>query len=64
MKKSFASDPTAYYWTAFQCEWATDVLFRPGTLDRLSPLFLQHAMLGLSSPDVMRLLAHRVNVSG
>jgi hypothetical protein len=60
----FRNYPSAYYWTAFQCEWATDVLFRPGTLARLSPLFLQHAMLGLSSPDVMRFLAHRVNASG
>ena len=60
----FRNYPSAYYWTAFQCEWATDVMFRPGTLARLSPLFLQHAMLGLSSPDVMRFLAHRVNVSG
>lgn len=60
----FRNYPSAYYWTAFQCEWATDVLFRPGTLARLSPLLLQHAMLGLSSPDVMRFLARRVNVSG
>jgi len=39
-------------------------MFKPGTLARLSPLFLQYAMLGFSSPDVMRFLAHRVNVSG
>lgn len=60
----FQNYPATYYWTAFQCEWATDVMFRPGTLRRLSPLFLQHAMLGLSSPDVMKFLGHRVNVSG
>jgi hypothetical protein len=60
----FQNYPSTYYWTAFQCEWATDVMFRPGTLARLSPLFLQQAMLGLSSPDVMRFLGHRVNVSG
>jgi hypothetical protein len=60
----FQNYPSTYYWTAFQCEWATDVMFRPGTLARLSPLFLQHAMLGLSSPDVMKFLGHRVNVSG
>ena len=59
--RNFAS---TYYWTAFQCEWATDVMFRPGTLARLSPLFLQHAMLGLSSPDVMKFLGRRVNASG
>jgi hypothetical protein len=60
----FRNYPSDYYWTAFQCEWATDVMFKPGMLARLSPLFLQHAMLGFSSPDVMRFLAHRVNVSG
>jgi hypothetical protein len=60
----FQNYPSTYYWTAFQCEWATDVMFRPGTLRRLSPLFLQHAMLGLSSPDVMKFLGHRINVSG
>jgi hypothetical protein len=27
-------------------------------------LFLEQAMLGLSSPDVMKFLGHRVNVSG
>lgn len=53
-----------YYWTAFQCEWATDVMFRPGALARLSPLWLQHAMLDLSSPDVMKFLGRRVNASG
>jgi len=60
----FRNYSSSYYWTAFQCEWASDVMFRPGTLARLSPLFLQHAMLGLSSPDVMRFLGRRVNVNG
>jgi hypothetical protein len=60
----FRNYPSAYYWTAFQCEWATDVMFKPGTLARLSPLFLQQAMLGYSSPDVMKFMGHRVNVSG
>jgi hypothetical protein len=63
-REIFQNYPSTYYWTAFQCEWATDVMFRPGTLRRLSPLFLQHAMLGLSSPDVMKFLGHRINVSG
>ena len=34
-----------YYWTVNQYEWATDVVFRPGTLELLSPRFLQHGML-------------------
>ena len=60
----FRNYSSSYYWTAYQCEWATDVMFRPGTLARLSPLFLQQAMLGLSSPDVMRFLGRRVNGNG
>ncbi len=60
----FEKYPTTYYWTSYQSESATDVVFRPGKLRRLEPLFLRHAMLGFSSPDVMRFLGHRVNLSG
>jgi hypothetical protein len=28
----FRNYSSTYYWTAFQWEWATDVMFRPGTL--------------------------------
>ena len=55
---------TQYYWSGFQCEWATDVLFRPGTLARLAPLLLQHGMLSFSSPDVLQFLGHRIKVDG
>jgi len=60
----FRRYPTQYYWSSFQCEWATDVLFRPGTLARLAPLLLQHGMLSFSSPDVLQFLGHRINVDG
>ena len=60
----FRNYPTQYYWTGFQCEWATDVLFRPGTLRRLAPLLLEHGMLSFSSPDILQFLGHRINVSG
>jgi len=60
----FRNYPTQYYWTSFQCEWATDILFRPGTLTRLAPLLLEHGMLSFSSPDVLKFLGHRINVSG
>ena len=53
-----------YYWTVNQCEWATDVVFRPGTLERLSPRFLQHGMLNLSSSDLMRFLGKAVTPTG
>ena len=60
----FRNYPTQYYWSGFQCEWATDVLFRPGTLARLAPLLLQHGMLSFSSPDVLKFLGHKTTLSG
>ncbi len=60
----FRNYPTEYYWSGFQCEWATDILFRPGTLARLSPLLLEHGMLSFSSPDVLQFLGHRINIDG
>src|SRR5947209_4125224 len=60
----FRRYPTQYYWSAFQCEWATDILFHPGTLARLAPLLLQHGMLSFSSRDVLQFLGHRINVDG
>src|ERR1035437_6967162 len=43
---------------------ALDRHCRPGTLARLAPLLLQHGMLSFSSPDVLKFLGHRINVSG
>jgi hypothetical protein len=60
----FRNYPAQYYWSGFQCEWATDILFRPGTLTRLAPLLLEHGMLSFSSADVLQFLGHRINVSG
>jgi len=31
---------------------------------RLAPLLLEHGMLSFSSPDVLKFLGHRINVSG
>jgi len=56
----FAASPMDYYWTAFQTEWATDVMFRdPATLAELYPALVQHAMQHLHSPDIMRFLAKK-----
>lgn len=60
----FEKYPCSYYWTAYQSESATDVVFHPGELRRLEPLFLRHAMLGFSSPDVMRFLGRKILLSG
>jgi hypothetical protein len=53
-----------YYWSAFQCEWATDILFRPGCLARLEPLWLRYALLNFSSADVLRFFGKRVRLDG
>jgi len=61
----FEQYPASYYWTAYQSEWATDIVFREADfLKRLMPLLVRHGMLGFSSPDVMRYFGRRVNQSG
>jgi hypothetical protein len=61
----FAHYPVSYYWTAYQTEWATDIVFRGADfLKRLMPLLVRHGMLSFSSADVMRYFGRRVNQSG
>lgn len=50
-----------YYWSVYQSEWATDVVFRErAELQRLYPMLVRHAMNNLGTPDVMRFLGRRV----
>lgn len=57
--------PSGYYWTAYQTEWATDLVFgQASELKRLMPLLVRHGMLSFSSPDVMRYFGRKVNQSG
>jgi hypothetical protein len=61
----FREFPCGYYWTCFESEWATDVVFRQASfLRRLAPKLTRHAVMNLSSADVMRYLGRRVNQSG
>ena len=61
----FAKFPTHYYWSAYQTEWATDVVFRDtAVLQRLYPMLVHHGMTSFSSPDVMRFLGRRIPLSG
>lgn len=56
----FRSSPMDYYWTAYQTELATDVLFRdPQSLARIYPQLVRYAMHAFKSPDVMRFLAQK-----
>src|SRR3989304_6933408 len=51
-----------YYWSAYQTEWATDIMFKdPRTPAELYPLLVRHAMEHFKSPDVMRFLARKAH---
>lgn len=53
--------PMDYYWSAYQTEWATDVLFdNPRALADVYPALVRHAMFHLQSPDVMRFLGRKL----
>jgi hypothetical protein len=60
----FGKFEAAYYWTVAQCEWATDIAFQAGALERLSPRFLEHGMLSFSSADVMQFLGRKMQLDG
>lgn len=54
----FQPQPMDYYWSGYQTEWATDVLFEnPAALASIYPQLVRHAMYHFQSPDVMRFLA-------
>ena len=61
----FRKHPISYYWSTYQHEWAIDVLFHHAAdLRRFYPRWVNHAMTTFSSPDVMRFLGKRINLSG
>ena len=58
----FRGLPIEYYWTVYQAEWATDLMFRsPGELAAMYPALVRGAMECFSSPQVMRFLGKRVH---
>ena len=53
--------PTDYYWSAYQTEWASDVVFKtPELLAEIYPALVLHGVTTFRSPDVMRFLGKRV----
>ena len=61
----FRKRPVSYYWSTYQHEWAHDVVFHHAAyLRRFYPRWVNHAMTTFSSPDVMRFLGKRINLSG
>lgn len=58
----FKSQPMEYYWSAYQTEWATDILFKnPRTLAEIYPPLVRHAVEHFKSPDVMRFLGRKAH---
>ena len=58
----FQASPMDYYWSAYQTEWATDIVFKtPGALAEVYPALVQHAMHHFKSPDVMRFLGKKAH---
>jgi hypothetical protein len=61
-ERIFEPWPMDYYWSAYQTEWATDVLFKdPRSLTDLYSPLVEHAMKHFKSPDVMRFLGRKAH---
>lgn len=61
----FAAFPVDYYWTVYQSEWASDVMFAdPARLAQLYPKLVHHGLKTFLSPDVMRFLGRNIPPSG
>jgi hypothetical protein len=57
----FGDDALGYYWSVYQSEWATDVMFRSSeALAEVYPPLVLHGITTFGSADVMRFLGRRV----
>ena len=60
-EEMFAAFPMKYYWSTYQSEWASDLLFAdPTSLARLYPRLVQHGLMTFLSPEVMRFLGRKI----
>ena len=58
----FKTWPQSYYWSAYQSEWATDIMFKdPQSLAGVYPKLVRHATAHFQSPDVMRFLGRKAH---
>ncbi|HLG19649.1 MAG TPA: hypothetical protein VI895_07525 [Bdellovibrionota bacterium] len=63
--KIFGEFEAPYYGSAFQTEWATDIMFKDrASLDALYPSLIHHGLTTFQSPDVMRFLGHKLSSTG
>lgn len=57
----FGKWDTRYYWSVYQSEWATDVMFTDAaSLAEIYPALVLHGIISFGSDDVMRFLGRRV----
>jgi hypothetical protein len=58
----FRQTPIQYYWSIYQSEWATDLMFKSSlSLAEIYPHLLLHGITHFSSGDVMRFLGRKVH---
>jgi hypothetical protein len=61
----FERFPQDYYWSTYQSEWASDILFRDtASLGRLYPKLVRHGITSFGSAEVLRFLGRNVGLSG
>jgi hypothetical protein len=61
----FKKYPLSYYWSTYQSEWATDIVFQKAKeLRRLFPRLVHHGITTFSCTDVMRYLGKPTLLSG
>lgn len=58
----FSSSPMDYYWSVYQSEWATDLLFKDAaTLADIYPSLVSFGLENLKSEDIMRFLGQKLH---
>lgn len=58
----FQDFPLYYYWSVYQSEWASDIVFQsPAALQSIYPTLTHHAITSFGSGDVMRFLGGKVH---
>jgi hypothetical protein len=64
-QRMFDTFRAPYYWSVYQSEWATDILFHdPARLAVLYPRLIDHAIRSFGCTDVLRFLGHKVPAHG
>jgi len=54
--------PAGYYWTVFESEWATDVMFdQRASIERMYPLLTRAVMEAFGAENVLRFLGRKPN---